>query len=145
MAKNEIIIVTKFSFVVPVREKRQREIRRLLRNLADTKTYSYHNILTTDIFAYFADIDVDNPDKKLIIMYLTELYNYLEGNKAKERVCKTCLIAYKRKSCRIIIINHMATPHVKFRHSFMCSDKRNRHRSKSFLLFPTLTRKNQNR
>ena len=34
------------------------------------------------------DIDVDKPDKKLIIMYLTELYNYLEGSKAKEReVC----------------------------------------------------------
>ncbi|XP_020601123.1 utrophin-like isoform X3 [Orbicella faveolata] len=32
-----------------------------------------------------SDIDVDTPDKKLIIMYLTELYNYLEGNKAKER------------------------------------------------------------
>ncbi|XP_073229199.1 utrophin-like isoform X1 [Porites lutea] len=32
-----------------------------------------------------ADIDVDKPDKKLIIMYLTELYNYLEGSKAKER------------------------------------------------------------
>jgi len=43
--------------------------------------------VTTDIFAYFTDIDVDNPDKKLIIMYLTELYNYLEGGKAKERVC----------------------------------------------------------
>lgn len=31
------------------------------------------------------DIDVDKPDKKLIIMYLTEMYNYLEGSKAKER------------------------------------------------------------
>lgn len=31
------------------------------------------------------DIDVEKPDKKLIIMYLTEMYNYLEGNKAKER------------------------------------------------------------
>lgn len=41
-------------------------------------------------FGYFTDIDVDNPDKKLIIMYLTELYNYLEGNKAKERVCNPC-------------------------------------------------------
>ncbi|KAL9968901.1 hypothetical protein ACROYT_G021049 [Oculina patagonica] len=32
-----------------------------------------------------SDIDVEKPDKKLIIMYLTELYNYLEGNKARER------------------------------------------------------------
>lgn len=32
-----------------------------------------------------SDIDVDQPDKKLIIMYLTEMYNCMEGTKAKER------------------------------------------------------------
>lgn len=47
--------------------------------------------VTIDAFASFTDIDVENPDKKLIIMYLTELYNYLEGSKAKERVCDLCL------------------------------------------------------
>ena len=41
-------------------------------------------LLITDI-PILLDIDVDKPDKKLIIMYLTELYNYLEGSKAKER------------------------------------------------------------
>ncbi|KAK2558064.1 Utrophin [Acropora cervicornis] len=32
-----------------------------------------------------SDIDVDKPDKKLIIMYLTEMYNCMEGTKARER------------------------------------------------------------
>ena len=61
--------------------------------------------MTIDIFAYLTDIDVDNPDKKLIIMYLTELYNYLEGSKAKERVCIAC--SNHRVNHKIIISVHL--------------------------------------
>ena len=81
MANNEIGIVIRC--VLLLRQKGQREIRKLM-------GFGKQQV-TIDMFAYFTDIDVDNPDKKLIIMYLTELYNYLEGNKAKERVCNLCL------------------------------------------------------
>lgn len=41
---------------------------------------------------FFSDIDVDKPDKKLIIMYLTEMYNCMEGTKAKERKVGCCTL-----------------------------------------------------
>ena len=40
----------------------------------------------------FSDIDVDKPDKKLIIMYLTEMYNCMEGTKARERKVGCCTL-----------------------------------------------------
>lgn len=46
---------------------------------------------TSECYFIFSDIDVDKPDKKLVIMYLTEMYNYLEGMKAKER--RVCWLA----------------------------------------------------
>lgn len=49
-----------------------------------------YNMYDNNWCTVLLDIDVDKPDKKLIIMYLTELYNYLEGSKAKEReVCSS--------------------------------------------------------
>lgn len=44
------------------------------------------------ISLFFSDIDVDKPDKKLIIMYLTEMYNCMEGTKAKERKVGCCTL-----------------------------------------------------
>ena len=57
-------------------------------NQSFKKNKQTNNMCDNNWCTVLLDIDVDKPDKKLIIMYLTELYNYLEGSKAKEReVC----------------------------------------------------------
>jgi hypothetical protein len=43
------------------------------------KTFDIPRILDS------SDVFVERPDKKLIILYLSNMYDYLEGSKAKEK------------------------------------------------------------